>query len=261
MHEVTEARRGVGPAQARRNLGSGPLDHGLPGCGEPPRHGPTMHAVADGQLVDAQMVDELVPEQIPLSSGQLADGDFEPLLQQVGGDVTAKSKLRILEDVAKRCLPNVFVARAPSSLPTQIVEGESDSAHAYERGEVSSACGQNNRGWSVVSGDEQSMTKPLHHLLDHIGVLQHLLCGTTCTPKVASFEPRQRPAVAGDASDRQADFDQVVERGVASKPADRQQEQVRRDLEVWTLRANGLERSGGQHVQTIRAPIPGDSRQ
>jgi len=173
--------------------------------------------------------------------------------------VTAEPKLGVIEDIAQRVSPNVLVARAVSPLPSQIVEGESHSAHSYELGEVSSTCSENNRGWAVVSGDEQSMTKPLHDLLDRVRVSHHLLRSATCAPKVAFFEPLKRPAVARNTSDRQADFNQIVERRLP-QPTDRGMEQRSRDLDVGAVRANGLEGSGGQHVQTIRTPIPRDSR-
>lgn len=259
MHEITQARRGMGVAEAPCDLGSGPLDDGLPCSGEPPRDRPAVYAITHRQLVQAQMVDELVPKQIPLSCGQLADHVFERLLQELRRDVTAEPKLGIIEGIAQRVTPNVLVVHTVSPLPSQIIEGESDSAHSYELGEVSSTCSENNRGWAVVSGDEQSMTKPLHDLLDGVRVSQHLLRSATRAPKVASFEPLKRPAVARYTSDRQADFDKIVERRLP-QPTDRGMEQRSGDPDVGAVRANGLERSGGQHVQSIRTPVPGDSR-
>ena len=104
------------------------------------------------------------------------------------------------------------------------------------------------------------MTKPLHHLLDRVRIAQHLMRSPTCAPKVASFEPLKCHAVARHTSDRQADFDQLVERGLVPESGDRSMEQAIGDPDVWTVRANDLQRSGSQHAQTKRAQLPGDSR-
>lgn len=62
VHEITQPRLGMGIPQAPGDLGSGPLDDGVAGGREPPRDRPAVYAIASRQLVQAQMVDELMPK-------------------------------------------------------------------------------------------------------------------------------------------------------------------------------------------------------